>query len=218
MNIEPITMEPAVAREHYRDYLRSVRIHRRERLARSTVKEQRKVERAEREDEELRRAYLALSRGQRVLNLPRVMAAAGLTADTHLPRLAICRANAERCEIRTQRDATVFRVRGTALGGTKADKVNVVGAFGFELSDWQWRRANKLPGVDDVQALVPFIPPRLRPQDPENYYILWEANWQLKPPDPDPFLLKRLGEITFVIVAQWDMTPREQAILAGRVG
>ena len=216
MNIEPIQMDPAVAREHYRDYMRSVRAHRRERLARSTVKEQRKVERSEREDEELRRAYLALSRGQRVLNLSRVMAAAGLTADTCLPRIAICPADALRCEIRVDRAGAVFRDERRWREQRRLVRINNV--FGLEFTDWQWRHANKKPSVYMVRALVPFIPPRLRPRDPENYFILWEANWQLKPPDPDPFLLKRIGEITFVVVAQWDMTPLEQGILEGRIG
>lgn len=217
MRVESIQMDPAIAREHYRDYMRSVRVHRRERLARTSLRERRKIERSEREDEELRRAYLALSRGQRVLNLSRVMAAAGLTEDTKLPRLAVCPADAAQCEIRTDGSGIVFRDERRGVYSVQKYRVSIR-SFGAEVIDWQWRHDNKLPSLERVRALVPFIPPRLRPRDPENYFILWEANWQLRPPDPDPFLLKRIGDITFVIVAQWDMTPLEQSILEGRIG
>lgn len=43
-----------------------------------------------------------------------------------------------------------------------------------------------------------------------------EAQWRPVPP-VDPFLLKHLGGTLYVVLAQWDLTPLEQAVLAGRL-
>ncbi|WP_339684167.1 hypothetical protein [Gimesia maris] len=44
-----------------------------------------------------------------------------------------------------------------------------------------------------------------------NYYILWKAEWETIP--VDHMLLNHLGKSLNVVLAQWDLTPLEQAIL-----
>jgi hypothetical protein len=68
-----------------------------------------------------------------------------------------------------------------------------------------------------IKALIPAIPAHLRPADDlANYHILWEAKWEPTAP-VDPLLLKRLTDNIYVILAQWDLTPIEQAILEDRL-
>lgn len=217
MNIQTIQMDRWAARSAQREYAKQVRKHRATRLANAETDLARaRLRRSaiEREDEALRKAYAALGRGVRVINLISVMRAAGLTETTRLPKLAVARADAQQ--------VTIYASTGMGLRfsspGIKADKSTSFPAPLAELVDWQWRCTNKLPDVSSVVALCPQIPPRHRPERPSEFYLLWEANWQKRPPDPDPFLLKPLDGPFFAIVAAWDMTPLEQSILEGRIG
>ena len=69
------------------------------------------------------------------------------------------------------------------------------------------------------QTYVPTIPPHLLPKGNlyrGKYYILWEVeDWEEVP--RDPILLKRLTKNLFAVLAQWDLTPLEQAIIRGRI-
>lgn len=70
-----------------------------------------------------------------------------------------------------------------------------------------------------LAAIVPTIPPRLRP--PHNlsgYHILWEAEWGQEDvlPPGDPALLRHLGGDLYAVLAVWDLTPLERSVLAGR--
>ena len=69
-----------------------------------------------------------------------------------------------------------------------------------------------------VEAPLPGIPLHLRPKRGlENYHILWEAEWERRPPG-DPMLLRRIGKSdAWLVVAAWDITPVEQAVLATRM-
>lgn len=67
------------------------------------------------------------------------------------------------------------------------------------------------------EAIVPLIPPQFIPKfGLHNYHILFEAEW-LKRPPVDPILLKHLGGMLYAVLAQWDLTPLEQAVLKGRI-
>ena len=82
-----------------------------------------------------------------------------------------------------------------------------------------WLPEGTLPRIDHglstQSALIPLIPPMKRPKrDLKHYHILFEADWQNPP--ADPFLLKALGKGLYAILAHWDLTPLEQAILRQR--
>ena len=60
----------------------------------------------------------------------------------------------------------------------------------------------------------------LRKGSLSDYLILFEVdNWQERvapvPRMGDPYLLKRINNNTFVVMAEWDVTPVEQAIIRG---
>lgn len=78
----------------------------------------------------------------------------------------------------------------------------------FGLATWE-----AMNGGNKPEAIVPLIPPRLRPKGKlSDYFILWEAQWEPEAPD-DPFLLKRISERFFAVLAQWDLTPLERAVI-----
>lgn len=229
MNVETIEMDQQVARDHYLDYRKACRRHREaregERARRATElgKELRQVRvektTMEKEDEQLLKAYRELSRGERIIDVGRVIATAGLDAQA-LPRLALAPAHGEHCWFDTEQDAIRFRLQQSPWRCKKADKVSVrIGSneqMVTALNDYQWRRKNGHPSAHRVQALVPAIPARFRPDKLDGYFILWEAEWQPCAPT-DPLLLKQINDRFYTIVAQWDLTPLEKCVLEGRL-
>ena len=47
------------------------------------------------------------------------------------------------------------------------------------LNNWEWRNKNNFPNVERVSAHVPIVPPEHRPKELKDYYIMWEAVWDL---------------------------------------
>jgi len=217
MLVQTITMDPRIARVHYSDYRKRCRVARQERLD----KARKELSQIEKEDEELLAAYRSLSRGQRILNVAKVLKSAGVQAETHYPKLAITRADKEWCEFRFgQYDREVKFCGGPGTGRWDAFKPSETIQFNrdtFPLETWNtgWRRQN---GLSDShpRALVPATPAHLRPNNLGKYHILWEAEWSHRAP-VDPILLKRISPHLFVVVAQWDLTPLEQQVLEGRL-
>jgi hypothetical protein len=171
-------------------------------------------ERHSNEDEQIMRGYKALAKGQQIISLRQAMERGGLD-HRGLPRLAICRADAEWCWVRMP------------VGQ---------GAVTFCMDEWLYERATRryvrLPsGVfpdferefnnrqrpTRATAMVPTVPPGLRPRGKlTNYHILWEAEWKVSVPR-DPALLRRIGGDLYAVLAVWNLTELERAVLAGRL-
>src|SRR5215813_10690555 len=191
MDVAEITVDKDTARQQFERYRALVR------------------QRATKEDLAPMRGFKALSKGQQVIDLFFTMKKVALD-ELYRPRLAICRANAEKVYYRH---------------GEKGD-----GTFSADQS-W-WRRASRLKYIDfpqgtfptvlntqirwnTLKALVPVVPAHLRPAAAlSNYHILWEPEWSEEPPR-DPILLKRIARFTFIVLAQWDLSELERSILRG---
>ena len=71
-------------------------------------------------------------------------------------------------------------------------------------------------------ALVPMVPADVRPKGAlSNFFVLWEVQaWasraQVMQPDRDPYLLKHLAGDLYAVVAEWELTDLERAIMTGR--
>lgn len=166
----------------------------------------------------LRKAYAAISNGRRVFNMNAVLRDAGLFTDTLMPRIAIVRASSQVVKFERTGDQVQFTGRRNRWFDITSKHTRFpVSIFGEKIN-WDWRNANKIRQIDLYQAVVPFVPPRFRPENLDNYFIMWEPIWKAIPPQPDPFLLRALGNGLFAVVAQWDMTPLEQSVLEGRIG
>jgi hypothetical protein len=163
------------------------------------------------EDDAIAQAYRAASRGLPVIRLTEVIAAGGTFADDGLPRLAIARAGWRECHVRYSYDGPAWlygdeswpQHRGALVG-----KHTVRVPIGENVT--HPRRPGRAP--------VPLIPPRYRPRRPRwwNCHILWELDaWQ---PDParDPALIRHIRGDLWTVLAVWDLTDLERAVLAQR--
>lgn len=194
MSIPTIELDPKVAREEFLSYKRSLE---------------------DRHDEELEaimRGYREASKGRQLILLPEVIKGAGV-GERGYPKLAICRADERWCRVEIRWDGSL----------------TFVGLKDHERARWKEHRSrrrrvrlpqdtvarNQQPPFAD--AMVPLVPPQYRPRHAlSNYHILFEAEWEPIPPR-DPFLLKRVAGDLFVILAHWDLTEIERAVLTGRL-
>jgi hypothetical protein len=214
-------MDPRIARIHYKDYMERCRKHRairqeeRAKRAQALGKEMRRLQiektRMEKEDTQLLLAYKALMKaGTRLIHLPNVIREGGWTKQW-LPKLAIARASAKQVDF-------ICGMHPYFSGGPWESKVDHTvkitrGVFPAEITNEAWRKSNNHPLR--ATALVPAVPPHLRPDDLSKYHILWEAEWKFQAPG-DPILLSKINDDMYAIVAQWDLTPLEQRVLESR--
>jgi hypothetical protein len=190
MNIATIKMPEKEAKRAFRDY-------------RDAVKS-----RHDAEDAAILAGYRHLAAGRELIDLLPVMRAAGVD-EQNRPRLAICRADAKWCWYECNPEPT-FVLNENDFGRYRASgRITFPRGFFPPCMDRTNRRRR-------CRAIVPIIPPQLRPAHAlSNYHILWEAEWQNVP--IDPLLLKHLGGTLYAVLAGWDLTPLEQAVLAGRL-
>ncbi len=161
------------------------------------------------EDEAILRGYNQVLKGRKLIELSKVIAAGGVD-EKRRPRLAIIGAAERACFLHADSHGAV--------------------RFGPENS-WHWRlrgRTVSLPEgtlprwpagsgwMVEARAIVPLIPPRHRPTSAlTNFHILFEAEWSHIPPR-DPALLRHLGGDLWAVLAVWNLTDLERAVLAGR--
>jgi hypothetical protein len=69
-------------------------------------------------------------------------------------------------------------------------------------------------------AMIPMVPADVRPKQGKlcDMFVLWEVEqWsdrsKLAPPPRDPFLLKHVGGTLYAVLAEWDLTDLERAIM-----
>jgi hypothetical protein len=195
MNITQITMPQDKARRAFLDYKHAVDARHND------------------EDIAIMKGYKALAEGSALIDLRSAFRVAGV--EKGLPKIAVCRADFTWCWF-SFREATRAQFIGThdtsrnAGMNLKAHRYNSVCLPEGVLTrpDNAWPRA---------RALLPSVPPQFRPKHHlRNYHILWEAEWQPIPPT-DPLLLKHLGGTLYVVLAQWDLTELERAVLANRM-
>ena len=201
MNVPTIKMPADLAREKFDEYEEALRD--REATA---------------EDQAALLGYKALAEGKDLLDLHQVFRRC--PGDEKLrPRLAVGRAHWTHVRLRRHSD-------GSAVFHETENLTAWVGFNGREA----WHRRLPLPAgsipeplrpsagrnIGDLSAVVPTIPPNLRPRNAlHKYVILWEAEWTDVP--TDPLLLRRLTESLYVVLAQWDLTELERAVLSGRL-
>lgn len=168
------------------------------------------------EDDALRRAYLELARGHKVIDLVETMRQAGCFAIDHMPKLAIARADQTRVTCHRARWGSQPTTFGPTTRSGRIGRGDRSLYFNFAEGVFP----NLPEGLkNDVirTAMVPSIPISLRPAHQlRRYHILFEAVWQPVPP-VDPMLLRRLSANLFAVVAVWDLTDLERAVLNGRL-
>lgn len=210
MELATIEMDPELADAKFQEYRAAVR------------------ERHDDEDARIMRGYQALRRGQRLIRLSTTMQAGGYTTRNAgrgvlgtqryaLPKLAIAHAEEKAVHIEgIERDGSLVFYWNSNRNRFATRRNIYVPAGTFRLRDSEsisttsWSR-------NWWDAMVPPVPPGLRPKRGlAGYLVLWEADWRwqgaLRAPG-DPALLKRVGGDLYAVVAQWDLTELERAVL-----
>ena len=192
------------ARELYEDYAEQIK---------------KRGDEAEKYLKDLKQTYYHLSQGRKVIDIFEVFKKSSLK-DNGDPELAIARADLKKVFFHKQNMGAGSFTESDSLYWMKSADVSLPsGTFK------EWRRIpNQSTGKwapktiverERLQTKVPLIPAHILPNGKlENYYILFEVvEWNEVPVAADPYLLKRINANAFVVLAEWDITPIEQAIM-----
>lgn len=208
MNLDLITMDRGVARRAFLDYRHAV--HDRHRTERVETEK-----RLRSEDEALMRGYRALSLGKQLLRLSDAIRAGG-EDDLFRPRLGFARADTTVVSLVRRGNGRVtylpandWRAKTTKHQNRVFDFPRGASVIANTLGQTGW--------TVEATATVPTVPPQYRPASSlANYHILFEAQWKAAPRASDPALLRHLGGDLWVVLATWDVTPLEAAVLGMR--
>lgn len=160
-------------------------------------------------DEVVMATYRELAKGRTVLDLHQTLRNAG-TDSWGRPHLAIARADKRKVQFGYRYDTSRPVFYDSVGDGPSWSRRARKAMNSFTLPYDTFQRVN---GFRDCVALVPSIPPDLRPGKTQRrkYAILWEAEWE-GPPE-DPMLLAPIKGKFYAVVATWDLTPLERAAL-----
>jgi len=205
MTVATIQMDKTAAREAFKEYQAAVRADR------VNVRKVWKVE-----DIALMQAYKHLARGTAVIDLQAAMTQAGAKlfpgCPIPLPCLAIVRSDAPECFLQLNSDGGGNFLSGRWARGRRNTVTFPAETFPRAVDrSVFWHHNNQ-------STMTPLIPPTLRPKhNLANYRTLWEVEqWKPEPPR-DPMLLKPLGGMLYAVLATWDLTEMERAVLRGRI-
>ena len=205
MNVTPITMTKADAKKAFVEYQAAVRADR---------PNVRKVWKTE--DVALMQAYKHLARGTTVLDLQAAMQQAGSKlfdgCPIPLPCLAVVNSDAVECHLELYRNGSA-QFKAARWSKARRELVTFPAAtfpaITSTVNIWE---------VNQHTTLTPIIPPALRPKHKlANYKTLWEVESWTREPPRDPMLLKPLGGMLYAVLATWDLSEMERAVLRGRV-
>jgi hypothetical protein len=169
--------------------------------------------RADAEYEAAAAGYEALAEGRALLNLTDAMNFAGL-GDDGRPRLAIARADRKQVHCRVGRREITFNALKNRWS-TRSYEGSLV--IDVPYNNVGFDRFSK-----EGFGLVPMVPADVRPKGQlREFFVLWEVEaWSdtsmLAEPDRDPYLLKHIGGDIYAVIAEWDLTELERAIMSGR--
>ncbi len=203
MNVQTIELSKEEATKKYKEYLEANKRQK------------------SKEYSAARRAYRALSKGLKVIDIYKAFEMTGKKSDDS-PKLAIVRADSKIVYFTKQEGGAgrFKRTRPQNWGNQPyADEVNLpTGTF----KDWDiitapngtWPRIKN----PELETNVPFIPAHIHvPGKLEDHYILFEvAQWKNTASVKDPYLLKRLNANTFIVEAEWDVSPVEAIVMRGQ--
>ena len=148
--------------------------------------------------------YKRIAAGKLVVRALASITAAGLGTDG-LPKLAIMRADLPRVQCHPHRD----EVRLIGLNRNNRSSYAKDRYFSLPMPGCTYSTPNRV-------AAVPLIPVHLRPRKAiHKYHVLWEADWYQYP--VDPYLLRRFGQDAWLVVASWELTAVERAVMSTRL-
>jgi hypothetical protein len=190
MNLSTIEMPKDEARERLAEYEAALKA---ERTA---------------QDEAIAMGYRALARGLPLIKLSESIARGGYFGNG-LPRIAVIRATETECYVRWRGNDLVFN------DGVSDNRGALVGRWTVRVP------IAEPPDVPNLRrhggnTIVPLIPPRCRPAPRrlKHCHILWEVESWTPVPPTDPALIRHIRGDLWAVLATWDLTELERAVLA----
>lgn len=194
MRVKAITMSKEKAKKEWKAYLALLK------------------KRKEKYLKEFKDAYYHLSKGRKIIDICEVMKGAGIN-EKFEPRLAIAPANEK---------TIYFHKREGGVGRFSTKWRSWGNRFDVSLPketfpEWPKEKGHEYTiDKETLETSVPKIPANYVPDgELSNYYLLWEVEYWKLPPK-DPILLKRVSKNLFAVLAGWQLTKLERAII-GRV-
>ena len=176
---------------------------------------------------DLQRAYGHMKHGGKIIDVHKAISEAGLNEKGN-PLVAVCRADAKICYITKNTDGSaIFSGKRPARWGAPVPR-KTYGEIRIVSDSFEWKnpRGTKAKYNSEIQrricsTIMPLIPPAILIDKVryalKNYFLLWEVeSWDLVPP-VDPMLLKRLNDTLFCVLATWDLTELERAIIKANI-
>lgn len=167
---------------------------------------------------ELQRAYGHMKHGGKLIDIYQAFKDTGIGEDGN-PKIAIVRADAKVCHLyKYSEGRAIFSYRAPTRYGRhgygiarKSDR-----EVGLPEGTFIWSSKIGWTG-QHRKTTVPIIPPAILIDQVRhhlrNYFILWEVeDWKIEPPK-DPLLLKLITPNLFAILATWDLSELERAII-----
>ena len=173
--------------------------------------------------QDLKKVYGFLRHGKKLIDIYESFKKVGLNEEGD-PKLAICRADAKKCYChKFGTGAALYSIERNVTDPrkTKLDVQLPQGTFEFPLESTSWG-TNIIPSEKrDIQTLVPIIPAKVLVAEVKvllkNFHILWEVDEWAPVPPRDPILLKQLTPNLFGVLATWNLTKLERAVIRGRI-
>lgn len=211
MQIAEITMSKHEAREKLIEYKR-----RRERVTNQ--------EHAA-EYDAIAKGLRQIQRGRKLIDLVDVFGQCPVD-EKGRPKLAICRADMNQVEVSAD-DVTWDSENRRLCRGVRFHALKKAGRFVRAARGQTVQLSFSLGGrrfaLEDGYALVPMVPIEHRPPrfDASKHFILWEVEqWADRVlgarADIDPYLLRHIGGTLYAVIAEWDLTPLERAVMNRR--
>jgi hypothetical protein len=158
-------------------------------------------------DEQIAQIYRRIAQGKTVIRALESIRNAGINADG-LPRLAIARADQLFCYLHVRTPTVCFSNEKSWWPGSRQSRSKCI--------TLQWPECPPLTKYT-MESAVPLVPVHLRPKRGiQNYHVLYEAEWTKRYPI-DPYLLRRFGADAWLVVAAWDLTEVERAVMSQRL-
>lgn len=168
----------------------------------------------------MKKVYGHMHHGGKVIDIYSIFNTDQLKENGDL-KIAICRADAKKCYLYKDKDGSAvfsdrpFTTWRPTPRTTYKDIGIPIGSITWKLEKWH-RVIN-----EKQSTIVPIVPPHILVKELKRslgaYCILWEVeNWQNEPPR-DPILLKKLTTNLYGVLATWDLTELERAIIKAHI-
>lgn len=170
--------------------------------------------------------YKALAEGHQLIQLDAAIRGGGFHA-SGFPKLAIARADRERVRFTWMPGTTLVRydARADPSRGGRGSPGTLVRRVDLKRAHEVTRRlpdGSYFYRMLDGWSQVPLLPAEHRPERGllKDWFILWEVEqWYASDlttePDRDPLLLQHVAGQLYAVLAEWELTDLERAVMAG---